>query len=327
MPRKHTPLLSEALDDYLSIRSTHLAKASLDNDRSQLRQFVKGMGDCRVGALTPQRVEAWFIDEAARQQASSYNKVRQRVKGYLDFLTSRGWLDGDPLAMVRKRSVVRRERLRLSAEELLELPDYTDNPRDKAIIILACNTAMRASEIRGLRVRDLDIANGWLRVRVEKSSKEDTMPLTREAWDAMREWVRWYEDKVYSGLEPDDFLFPSRVVGNGKFGFYLQTDKPIVKMAAIVQKAMIAAGHTIERGEGVHTLRRSVARVFFDQQCRAGHDAALRMTSALLHHSSTQVTEVYLGLQHERLSRDEVLRGKRFLSATVKSVELSAAAG
>lgn len=326
MARKYTPLLSDALDEYLAIRAVHLAPTSLANDRSQSRAFVSGIGDCRVSALTPQRVEAWFIGEAERQQAASYNKVRQRVSGFIKFLTSRGWLVGDPLAMVGKRKTVKRERLRLSAEELLELPDYAASDRDKAIIILACNTAMRASEIRGLRVKDLDLANGWLRVRVEKSSREDVMPVTQELAEAMREWLAVYE-RQESGLEADWYLFPSRTVSNGTCYFVLNPEKPIVKMAAIVQKAMVSAGHTLEKGEGIHTLRRSVARIFFDQACAGGHDAALRMTSSLLHHSSTQVTEIYLGLQHERLSRDEVLRGKRFLSATVKSVELTAAAG
>jgi site-specific recombinase XerD len=145
------------------------------------------------------------------------------------------------------------------------------------------------------------------------------MPLSAEAWEAMREYMAWYE-AMYKGLEPDWYLFPARWVGNGKMGFWLNTERPIVKMAAIVQKALIAAGHTIEKGEGVHTLRRSVARIFFDKACASGHDAALRMTSSLLHHASTQVTEGYLGLQHERLTRDEVLRGKQFL--TKETVEL-----
>ena len=48
-----------------------------------------------------------------------------------------------------------------------------------------------------------------------------------------------------------------------------------------------------------------------------GHDEALRMTSSFLHHSSVQTTEVYLGLQHERIKRDVALRGQPFLTAMV----------
>lgn len=44
---------------------------------------------------------------------------------------------------------------------------------------------------------------------------------------------------------------------------------------------------------------------------------ALRATAALLHHSSTAVTENYLGLSHERVRRDRSLRGKAFLTAMV----------
>lgn len=315
MPRKETPLLSEALDEYMTIRATHLARTSLANDRSQLRCFVRGMGDCRTGALTPQKVEAFFVAEAARQQPASYNKVRQRVKLFIDFLLERRYVSRNPMVMVTKRPVIKRERLRLSPDELLELPSFANSERDKAILVLACNTALRADEIRNLRVKDLDLAGGWLHVVIGKSYREDLMPVTQECGEALREWLTAYERVTRKALQPDWYLFPSRVRGNGSGPYFVDPEAPIHKMSAVVQKAMIAAGHTIGKGEGVHTLRRSVARVFFDRACVAGHDAALRMTSSLLHHSSTQVTEGYLGLQHERLSRDDILRGKRFLTA------------
>jgi hypothetical protein len=81
-------------------------------------------------------------------------------------------------------------------------------------------------------------------------------------------------------------------------------DVQLTHPARVVQRALKRLGVEIEAGEGFHTLRRSAARAFFDSMAAAGHDEALRMTSAFLHHSSTQVTEVYLGLRHERVTEN-----------------------
>lgn len=82
----------------------------------------------------------------------------------------------------------------------------------------------------------------------------------------------------------------------------------------VVQDALRMAGVRVEPGEGVHTLRRSVARGFFDAAAEAGYDGALRTTAALLHHQSTQTTELYLGIAADRLRRDATLRGQPFLT-------------
>lgn len=51
---------------------------------------------------------------------------------------------------------------------------------------------------------------------------------------------------------------------------------------------------------------------------RRGYDAALRATSALLHHKDASTTENYLGLTREKKHRDDTLRGQPFLSALVE---------
>src|SRR5690606_30101648 len=83
----------------------------------------------------------------------------------------------------------------------------------------------------------------------------------------------------------------------------------------VVQGALGALGYPT-RGEGCHTVRRSVARAFFDSMATdTGYDAALRTVSAMLHHKSSATTEIYLGLTSERVRRDSLLRGRPFLSA------------
>ncbi|MGW0939128.1 hypothetical protein [Streptomyces sp. NPDC002666] len=57
-----------------------------------------------------------------------------------------------------------------------------------------------------------------------------------------------------------------------------------------------------------------MARIYFDRlREQVSYDHALRQTSALLGHLSSNTTERYLGLQAERAARNESLRGRRFI--------------
>lgn len=70
-------------------------------------------------------------------------------------------------------------------------------------------------------------------------------------------------------------------------------------------------------GQGVHLLRRSAGRAFYDLVRAQGYDPALREVSVYLHHSRSSTTELYLGLDPERSTGDSRLRGKPFLELGV----------
>ncbi|WP_408898371.1 tyrosine-type recombinase/integrase [Nocardioides sp. R1-1] len=330
MARRKSPTVQQAVDQYLALRKKKFAHDTWVNDRSQLMRFAEAVGRSRqMHTLTPEDVEDFFFtgkQPLSEQMApSSFNKVRSRVSTWLDFCRRRQMIEGDLMAEVDRLPVMKRERLRLSPVELLDLPNYTDTARDRCLIILATNTALRASEITSLRLRDVDLDGGWLRVEVHKSRLEDVMPITAELDAALRTWLTTYTDLV-GPLHGDWYLFPTRGSGRSRYGRDgsrtheygpLSPEAPIKKPAVIVQRALRARGLAIRPGEGLHTVRRSVARSFFDSNVQRGYDSALRATSALLHHSSTQVTEHYLGLASEKLHRDDVLRGKPFLTAMI----------
>lgn len=332
MPRRTSPTLTEALAEYIEVRSTYLAPTTLANDRSVLTVFIRGIGaDTQAHELSARKAELYFAGEAKRQMESSYNKTRSRVAQFVQFLMARRWLDSDPLTMIRPRRVTKTVHLRLSVAEMLALPSHTRTERDKAFILLATNTALRAQDMTSLRVRDVDLQGGWLNVMISKTKREDVMPISTELDAALRQWFIDYEADA-GPLQGEWFLFPQREPGHGRFiqekgklgGTYqfhqygsLLPTKQMKNPADIVQRALGDAGIKFQKGEGCHTLRRSVARAFFDARVTEGYDGALRATSALLHHANSAITEHYLGLSTEKLGRDKALRGKPFLTAMI----------
>ena len=313
MPRKITPLLTEALAQYLSIRSTHCAPSTMANDRALLTKFVRDNSTSavlRVHHLNQTTVESWFAREAVRQAPSSFNKCRQRVAGFLGFCVRRGWLTQDLLSEVRPRRVVQRERLRLSAQELRRLIETAENPRDRAMLAVACNTGLRASDLVALRIGDVDLDQGLLRVHVQKTGKLDHLPITSDLDAELRRWLTWYAERKIA--RSGDLLLPALAyrVRRGQAYGDPEPDHRLTPPARVVHRALVRIGVPATSSEGFHTIRRSIGRIVFEQASESGHDAALRITAALLGHSSVATTELYLGLSHDRVNRDDLLKGR-----------------
>ena len=329
MPRKTTPRLSEALAQYLAARGTHVAATTLANDRALLRKFVQEVGDPQVHLLTAVKVETWFAGEAQRQKPSSYNKVRTRVQGFLDFCARRGWLTSDPLGEIRPRRVIKQERLRLSTEQMRTMIESTTNPRDRGMLAMACNTGLRSSDLISLRVGDVDLDQGSLRVSIQKTGDFDHLPITADLDAELRRWLTWYAERMAMldlDLQDDYLLFPAlghrNVRRNGvmhSWGDPRPHDK-LSHPARVVQRGLERIGIHLTSHEGFHTIRRSVGRAVFDQASAEGHDAALRITAAVLGHKNVATTEGYLGISHDRVKRDQLLRGRSLLGEPAGNV-------
>jgi len=330
MPRRTTPRLSEAFAQYQRTRSAHTAATTLTNDQSVLRRFVEGVCDPQVHLLSQEATEAWFAGEALRQSPASYNKVLQRVRGLLGFCQRRGWLPIDPLAELRPRRVPRTDRLQLSTDELRQLVETAENPRDRGMLAMAVNTGLRASDLIRLKVGDLDLAQGMVRVEIQKTADLDWLPVTSDLDAEMRTWLVWYTKRLARrgvDIAFDMRLFPalgprnSVRDGNGRPLPYgdPQPYKPMCHPARVVQRGLVRIGIDQTRMQGFHTVRRSVGRAVFELALESGHDGALRTAQALLGHKSSATTELYLGVSADRIKRDQLLKGKSLLGAPDES--------
>ena len=91
-------------------------------------------------------------------------------------------------------------------DALLAAPDRSTptGRRDHALLLLAVQAGLRASELASLRCRDLNLGAGaWVRCE-GKGRKERCTPLTRTTVQVLRVWLRELDDN------PAGPLFPSR---------------------------------------------------------------------------------------------------------------------
>lgn len=341
--------LGDAVEDYLRLRTAKFAEATVTNERFLLRRFVTWYGDVQLRHMRPERVADWFYGESGllhqhvtrdrvhREpiQPSTHNFYRSRLASLFRFCTQRGWLREDLLQEVPPMKVTVKRRLQPPPNALLALLDMAENTRDRAYIATIINTAFRARTVSGLRIGDVDLDAGSLRVLITKTQEEDYFPITLDLAAELATWLRTYAVELGRPLMPEDFLFPARrgsvyrwsVAADGtkqrtRTEPSWKPDRPVTHTERIVQSALKRLGLPTKH-EGTHTVRRAVARAFFDSMSSdMGYDAALRTTSALLHHSSSATTEHYLGLSSERQRRDQRLRGQPFLTAMIAHADV-----
>lgn len=342
--------LRGAVDAYLAARSrTGKARNTMAIDTTLLPRFATHLGNPGLDQLTPEQVEGFFyapdgimslhttrikgrpIREAVGP--GTHNNYRSRLRVFFTWCHDHGHTTVDNYLMgVRPLPVPRRNRQRPAPSILLQLLDHAQCSMHRAYLATAINSACRTSELTALRVGDINFAQSELSVTVMKTREEDEMPLTADLASELRVWLTEYAGLLGRPLRPEDHLFPARS-GNvfarnyldpdtgtrvlERTPFVWHPDRPAVRTEKIVQHVLRAAGLPT-RYEGTHTLRRAVARAYFDSMSgELGYDAALRTVSALLHHASMATTEIYLGLASERQRRDQMLKGRPFLTAMV----------
>lgn len=207
--------------------------------------------------------------------------------------------------------------LRLTADQLLALLDEAAHPMLRGMLAVAMNTALRVSDVRKIQIRDLTTTG--LSVTVLKTGRHDLLPFTLDLDEEMRRYLTWLTAELGVTLhDADAYLFPGFVQERGGGG-YNRVQCPDVPIGYDWSRRRLTAlygacGLHVEAGDGWHTIRRSVARIYFDSlRGDVSHDHALRQTATLLGHKSSTTTETYLGLDAEREARDVSLRGQRLL--------------
>ena len=126
--------------------------------------------------------------------------IRRRIaaiRGLFRYLTREGQLTANPARLLRTPKipqklpqVITAERAAGIIEGSLEVQPERPHPkRDRAILELLYGCGIRVSELAGLDLQDLDLAERWLRVR-GKGRKERQVPIPGKSSDSLLAWLK-----------------------------------------------------------------------------------------------------------------------------------------
>jgi integrase/recombinase XerD len=258
-------------------------------DLKAFLEYCKSRKVGRLEQIKPAIVHKYLrnLDEANKAEGSIKRSL-VAIRMFLRFAKMMGLVEDDFTAVLESPKLWQRLPVICSKNKVISiinavLPDEPYYFRDKAMLELLYATGVRASELAGLRVSDLNLDIGYLRC-LGKGSRERVIPLGRVAIAATSDYLEKLRPelaKPYSG----DFLLLSR------------TGRPMsrIEIWRLIKKYAARAG--MPKNLTVHTLRHC-----FATHLLAG-GADLRSVQEMLGHVDIATTQIYTHVDQERLRK------------------------
>lgn len=260
--------------DYLLDCDIDLTSVTLDD----LHGFAAAMGDLGI---------------APRSQA----RIISGIKSLFKFLSLDGYRQDDPSELLEAPKIGRHLPDVLSVDEIDRIIAQIDlssreGQRNRAMIETMYSCGLRVSELCSLKMEDLFLEEGFIRV-TGKGSKQRLVPISDRA---IKEINYYLSDRCHVEIKPgaESFLFLSPRRG-----------RPLSRIMVfdIVKELTAKAG--ITKTVSPHTFRHSFATHLLEG------GANLRAIQCMLGHEKISTTEIYTHIDRSRLREEIVLHHPR----------------
>ena len=262
------------LEEYsLYLRSQYSISSVLEVDHMIVRSWLMSLLDNKI------------CPRSVKRKLST-------LKSFYRFLLREQLLKVNPIIKVVAPNTSQKLPVFLSCENMDDLlhnvlfgDDYKGS-RDKTIIILFYATGIRCSELVNLKIADIDLAEGKIKV-LGKRNKERIIPIGKEITLYLKEYLTYrskfvsVDNKIQANNNTALFLTPKGLATNSRMVY------------SIVHKylTMIASNSKLSP----HVLRHTFATHLLDD------GADLNAIKEMLGHASLAATQVYTHTSIEKL--------------------------
>jgi integrase/recombinase XerC len=283
------PVYAAARDDFLAWLekekqySDHTLR-SYAIDLSQFFEFCSDRLDGKPLATLTHADIRDFLGALLRYGYEKRSAARKlsSVKSFLRFLVRKGTLQANPATAVKGPRLEQRLPGFLSQYQVREALSIKGDAevvvRERAILEALYGSGLRAAELVGLNVADVDFVAEAIRV-LGKGGKERIVPLGRAERDALDKWLAC---RTHKDAEP---------VFTNSHGGRLTTrsiQNIVHKALSRVADATATNPHSLRHAFATHLLERG---------------ADLRAVQELLGHASLSTTQIYSHVTVERLKQ------------------------
>ena len=171
-------LLSKTIEGFaLACRARRLSVHTLaDYDRT-LKKFIAHVGDCPFSEITSTQVAAFLASQP--HSAKTVLNYNIGLSALWTWAIREGYTEKHIMRLVEKP---RPQRIAVEPFSDIEVRAMMasvrkNSERDKALILLLLDTGLRASELCGLELKDIDLVNKRLKV-LGKGNKERLLPIS-----------------------------------------------------------------------------------------------------------------------------------------------------
>jgi len=258
-------------------------------------EYLKAQGVQEPSQITPAVVRNYQtflferLNKHGKQNNVCYrNNLLEVAKRFLRFLCEEEIFDEDPSKSVdyaiEPKRLPRYVLTEHEMKKLLDAPDKTTalGYRDRTILEVFYTNGLRRSELINLKLTDIDLEAGLMRVNAGKGNKDRVLPVGKIALRYLKHYIKDVRPLLVK-TPPNDYVFLS-----------LQGHKISKCMLGLrLKDYMKKAG--IEKNISVHTLRATCATHCLRGKKRK-YQMHPRLLMELLGHSSMEALNPYLSV-------------------------------
>jgi integrase/recombinase XerD len=254
--------------------------SNYQRDLKQYEAFLKGR-------ISDREFVKAYLKKLSDEGFSPSSMMRKHaaLKSFYKYLLREGKISLDPTNDLKLPKIGKRLPKALTIKDvftLLKAP-AKKHPRDLAILELLYASGLRASELIGLNLQDLNLNSSFVKC-LGKGGKERLVPLGETAKAALEIYLK----ETRPGMVKDGNVQALFLDRNGT-SFSRQALWDIVKKYVKLSE--------IRSKTSPHTLRHSFATHLLEK------GADLRYVQEMLGHASISTTEIYTGVSRERLKK------------------------
>ncbi|MDQ6472402.1 tyrosine-type recombinase/integrase [Flavobacterium sp. LHD-80] len=272
----------DAFRDYLELEkkysahtvNAYLSDVSFFEDFNKVRFEQEVIDDVNYG-----QIRSWIVslvDEGVSNV--SVNRKMASLKAFYKFLLKAKQIEVNPMLKHKALKTPKNVQIPFSEKELGDLMQGIDSPtgfeevRDKLIVDLFYTTGMRRAELIGLRLYNVDLSSGVVKV-LGKRNKERIIPLLPIVLDGLKVYLKERAD-VENISDADYFFISKKGLKLSESFVYRLINSYFSRVSEKVKKSPHVLRHTF----ATHLLN---------------NGADLNSVKELLGHSSLASTQVY----------------------------------
>ena len=285
MNASNNKTVAEVFEDFvISQTARDLAEATLINYRHHFRSISRHFDvEQPMNSLTKSKLESMVV--AMRKSGLAHNSISSYCRVLRTFL---GWCQREgmtvpPLPQIKDKETVKEAYTDEELEAILKRPKKNCSfceYRNWVIVNFLMNCGCRASSVRNIQNRDVDLDTKQIIFRHNKNGKIQAVPLCSVMVSILKEYM------VIRKGKPDDYLFCDQYGG-------------MLSMNAL---RLAVARHNQSRGiqkTSTHLYRHTFARKYLVD---CGGDAF--MLQKLLGHSTLKMTKHYCAIYDADIAKN-----------------------
>ena len=268
-----------------------LARNTLDSYRQDLTHFAHWLEkDAAKDLLQVEQfdIQRYLAFKFPISKPRSISRLIASLRRLYRFALRENKISQDPSLQIESPKLPRSLPKSLSEDEvesLLAAPDL-NNPiglRDRAMLELLYASGLRVSELVGLKVTEVSLSEGVVRV-TGKGSKTRLVPMGEVAVDWITRYLKEARPDILEKRLSDSMFVTQRGAAMTRQAFWY-----------LIKRYALVAG--IHKPMSPHVLRHAFATHLLN------HGADLRVVQMLLGHSDISTTQIYTHVARERLKQ------------------------